>query len=95
VFAIFQFLVLEGIGAFRLLRRNESASQFSLLSVVVVNIFIPLMLSLMTIAAYRKIKELVYNLGCDVGLLRAIISYGLTLLGSAFLAITLAILDGW
>ncbi len=78
-----------------MLRRNESGSQFSLLSVVVVNIFIPLMLSLMTLAAYRKTRKLICNLGCDVNLLPAIISYGLTLLGSAFLAITLAILDGW
>ena len=89
VFAILQFFVLEGIGIVRLTRSNRPVSRPDLLHHVVAEMFAPLMICVLGIYAYRKIRQAVATANGDPTILRAVALYGAIVLGFAFLTMDL------
>jgi hypothetical protein len=89
VFAILQFFVLEGIAIVRLIRSNAPMPRPDLLHHVVAEMFAPLMICVLGMYAYRKIRQAVATASGDPTILRAVALYGAIVLGFAFLTMDL------
>ena len=55
-YALLQFLALEGVAVYRLVRSAEGSSRGDLFHLAVTEMFVPLMIFLLATLAYRKIK---------------------------------------
>lgn len=88
-FAVLQLSALEVIGTIRLLRIIKNGSPSDVLHLIVAGMATPLLIMLMVLLAYRKIKVAVVETNSDRRVIEIVAGYGSMILGFCFLAMTL------